>query len=161
VRMTPLFGVGSASGLLGLKIFRGQGKWDRTGARTGLGWPAWADRPRPNSARFGRPFCSVGPHALMYFTPTTCMILMTLSSRPRWRFSSHEVGSFTLQSPGVFLIALRSLPPLEVISSSSGTRIRLRKCSFELVANPSLMSMFSCINTTLPNACTKMNLLYD
>jgi hypothetical protein len=33
--------------------------------------------------------------------------------------SVHEVRSFTLQSPGVFLVALRSLPPLEVISSSS------------------------------------------
>jgi hypothetical protein len=33
-------------------------------------------------------------------------------------------------------------------------RTRLRKCSFELVANPSFMSMFSYINTTLPNACT-------
>jgi hypothetical protein len=41
------------------------------------------------------------------------------------------------------------------------TRTRLRKFSFELVANPSLMSMFSYINTTLPNACTKMNLLND
>jgi hypothetical protein len=27
--------------------------------------------------------------------------------------------------------------------------------------NLSFMSMFSCINTTVPNACTKMNLLYD
>jgi hypothetical protein len=34
-------------------------------------------------------------------------------------------------------------------------------CSFELFVNPSFMSMFSYINTTLPNACTKMNLLYD
>jgi hypothetical protein len=30
--MTPLSGVGGASGLLGLKILRGQGKRDRTGA---------------------------------------------------------------------------------------------------------------------------------
>jgi hypothetical protein len=47
------------------------------------------------------------------------MILTMSSSRPRWRFSVHEVRSFTLQPPGVFLVALRSLPPLEVISSSS------------------------------------------
>jgi hypothetical protein len=154
-------GVGGASGLLGLKILRGQRKRDRTGARTGLGRPAWADRPGPSSAPFGRPFCSVGPYALMYFAPSTCMILMMLSSCPRWRFSLHEVRSFTLQSSGVFLIALRSLPPLEVISSSSWTRTRLRKCSFELVVNLSFMSMFSYINTTLQNACTKMNLLYD
>jgi hypothetical protein len=114
----PPLGVGGASGLLGLKILRGQGKRDRTGARTGLGRPAWADRPGPFSAQFGRPFCSVGPYALMYFAPSTCMILMMLSLRSRWRFSSHEVRSFTLQSPGVFLLALQSSPPLEVISSS-------------------------------------------
>jgi hypothetical protein len=62
---------------------------------------------------------------------------------------------------GCSFVALRSSPPLEVISSSSWTRTRLRKCSFELVLNPSFMSMFSYINITLPNACTQMNLLYD
>jgi hypothetical protein len=50
---------------------------------------------------------------------------------------------------------------LEVISASSWTRTRLHECSFELVANSSFMSMFSYVNTTLPNACIKMNLLYD
>jgi hypothetical protein len=105
--------------LLGFKILRVQGKRDRTGHRSGLGRPAWSDRPGPTSARFGRPFRSVGPYAFMYFAPSTCMILTMLSSRPRWRFSVHEVRSFTLQSLGVFLVALQSLPPLEVISSSS------------------------------------------
>jgi hypothetical protein len=80
----------------------------------GLGRPA-----RPISARFGRPFASVGPQVIMHFAPSTCMILTMSSSRPRWRFSSHEVRSLSLQSPGVFLVALQSLPPLEVISSSS------------------------------------------
>jgi hypothetical protein len=135
---------------------------DPSGARKGgpnrppewLGRPAWADRPRPILARFGRPFAPVGPQVIMHFAPSTCMILTMSSSRPRWRFSAHEVWSFTLQSPGVFLVALRSLPPLEVISSSSWTRTRLSKCSFELVTNPSFMSMFSYINTILPNACT-------
>jgi hypothetical protein len=144
----------AAPRLLGFKILRVQGKRDRTSHGSGLGRPAWADRPGPTSARFGRPFRSVGPYAFMYFSPSTFMILTMSSSRPRWRFSSHEVRSFTLQSPGVFLVALRSLPPLEVISSSSWTRTRLRKCSFELVANPSFMPVFSYINTTLPNACT-------
>jgi hypothetical protein len=110
---------GGASRVLGLKIIRVQGKGGRTDPRSGLGRPAWADWPRPISAQFGRPFAPVGPQVIMHFAPSTCMILTMSSSRPRWRFSSHEVRSFTLQSPGVFLVALRSLPPLEVISSSS------------------------------------------
>jgi hypothetical protein len=60
--------------------------------------PAWADWPRPNSARFGRPFTPVGPHAFMHFAPSICTILTMSSSRPRWRSSLHEVRSFTLQS---------------------------------------------------------------
>jgi hypothetical protein len=107
---------GSASRLLGLKILRVQGKGGRTGHRSGLGRPAWVDRPGPTSARFGRPFAPVGPYVIMHFSPSTCMILTMSSSRPRWRFSMHEVRSFTLQSSRVFLVVLRSLPPLEVIS---------------------------------------------
>jgi hypothetical protein len=80
---------GGASRILGLKILR---------VRKGQ-----ADRPRPTSTRFSRPFAPVGRHAFMHFAPSTCMILMMSSSRPRWRFSVHEVWSFTLQSPGVFL----------------------------------------------------------
>jgi hypothetical protein len=72
-----------------------------------------------------------------------------------------KFGLLRFYPRGCFSVTLQSSPPLEVISSSSWTRTRLRKCSFELVANPSFMSMFSYINTTLPNACTKMNLLYD
>jgi hypothetical protein len=45
----------------------------------------------------------VGPHAFMHFAPSTCMILTMSSSRTRWMFSVHEVRSFTLQSPVVFL----------------------------------------------------------
>jgi hypothetical protein len=119
-----LLSIGGASRVLGLKILRVQGKggpnrpleWP---GPAGLGRPAWADRPGLTSARFGRPFAPVGPHVIMHFAPSTCMILTMSSSRPRWRFSAHEVRSFTLQSPGVFLVALRSLPPLEVISSNS------------------------------------------
>jgi hypothetical protein len=103
VRMALSLSNGGASRVLGLKILRMQGKGGRTGHRSGLGRPAWADRPGPISARFGRPFAPVGPHVIMHFAPSTCMILMMSSSRPRWRFSSHEVRSFTLQSPGVFL----------------------------------------------------------
>jgi hypothetical protein len=93
----------SASRTLGLKILRVKGKGGQTDPRSGLGRPAWADRPGPTSARFGRPFAPVGSHVFMHFAPSTCMILTMSSSRPRWRFSVHEVRSFTLQSPGVFL----------------------------------------------------------
>jgi hypothetical protein len=88
---------------LRLKIVRVQGKGGRTDPGSGSGWPAWADRPRPIPARFGRPFAPVGPHAFMHFAPSTCTILMMSSSRPRWRFSVHDVRSFTLQSSGMFL----------------------------------------------------------
>jgi hypothetical protein len=92
----------------------GARKGGRTDPQSGPGRPAWADRPRPASARFCRPFALVGPHAFMHFAPSTCTILTTSSSRPRWRFSLHEVRSFTLQSPGVFL---RSTSVLATIGS--------------------------------------------
>jgi hypothetical protein len=56
----------------------------------------------------------VGPQVIMHFAPSNCMILMMSSSRSRWRFSVHEVRSFTLQSPGVFL---RSTSVLATIGS--------------------------------------------
>jgi hypothetical protein len=91
---------------------------DPSGARKGGGEPTpevgWAGRPRPISVRFGRPFAPVGPQVIMHFAPSTCMILTMSSSRTRWRFSAHEVRSFTLQSPGVFL---RSTSVLATIGS--------------------------------------------
>jgi hypothetical protein len=145
---------GSASRVLGLKILRVQGKGGRTGHRSGLGRPAWADRSGPTSARFSRPFAPVGPHVIMHFPPPLA-----------WFWQCHprvqDGGSFCMKfgllcfNPwGCSFVTLWSLPPLEVISSSSWTRTRLRKCSYELVANPSFMSTFSYINTTLPNGCT-------
>jgi hypothetical protein len=105
---------GGASRVFGLKILRVQWKGGRTDAGSGLGRPACADRPWPISPRFRRPFAPVGPQVVMHFAPSTCMILMMSSSRPRWRFSAHEVRSFTLQSPGVFL---RSTSVLATIGS--------------------------------------------
>jgi hypothetical protein len=64
----------------------------------GLGRPA-----QTHPARFGRPFTPVGPHAYMHFAPSTCTIFTMSSSHPRWRFSLHEVRSFTLQSSRMFL----------------------------------------------------------
>jgi hypothetical protein len=94
---------GGASSNLGLKDLRVQEKGDRTDPRSGPGRPAWADRPKPIPARFGRPFAPVGTHVFMHFAPSTCTILTKSSSRPRWRFSLHEVRSFTLQSSKIFL----------------------------------------------------------
>jgi hypothetical protein len=105
---------GGASRALGLKVLRVQGKGGRTDPRSGPGRPAWADQPRPIPARFGRPFDPVGPQVIMHFAPSVCMILMMSSSHPRWRFSVHEVWSFPLQSPGVFL---RSTSVLATIGS--------------------------------------------
>jgi hypothetical protein len=91
--------------LQGLRVEDPSGarKGVRTDPGTGPGRPAWADRPRPIPTWFGCPFAPVGPHAFVHFAPTTCTILTMSSSRPRWRFSVHEVWSFTLQSSGMFL----------------------------------------------------------
>jgi hypothetical protein len=59
----------------------------------------------------------------------------------------HEVRSFTLQSSGMFLC---NTSVLATIGSD-----------FIKLMNTNKTSMFSYINTTLPNACTKINLLYD
>jgi hypothetical protein len=95
---------GGASRVLGLKILRVQGKGGQTDPRSGS---------PPTSARFSHPFAPVGPHAFMHFAPSTCTILTMSSLRPRWRFSLHEVRSFTLQSPGVFLRSTSVLATIE------------------------------------------------
>jgi hypothetical protein len=64
---------------------------------------------------------------------------------PRFQDGGSPCMKFSLlrfHPRGCSFVALRSLPPLEVISSSSWTRTRLLNCSFELVVNPSFMSMF-------------------
>jgi hypothetical protein len=52
----------------------GARKGGRTDPRSGPGRPAWADRPRPIPARFGRPFALVDPHVIMHFDPSICII---------------------------------------------------------------------------------------
>jgi hypothetical protein len=156
--MALSFANGGTSRDLGLKILRVQGKGGRTDVGRGPGRPAWADRPRPIPARLGRPFATVGPQVIMHFSPPFAWFWR---HHPRVQDRGSPCMKFGLlrfNPQGCSFVALRSSSPLEVISSSSWTWTRLRKCSFELVANPSFMSMFSYINTTLPNACTKMNL---
>jgi hypothetical protein len=102
-RMALCFANGDASTNLGLKDLWVQGKGDRTDPWSGPGQPAWADRSRPIPTRFGHPFSPVGPHVFMHFAASICTILTMSSLRTRWRFSLHEVRSFTLQSSGMFL----------------------------------------------------------
>jgi hypothetical protein len=150
---------GGASRTLGLKILQVQGKGIRTDPRSRPGQPAWADWPKPAGPGPSRPG-SVAP-SLLWVLKWLCTLPLPFA----WFWRCHpriQYGGSPCMKFGLLLfnphecsfIALRSSSPLEVISSSSWTRTRLRKCSFELVVNPSFMSIFSYINTTLPNACT-------
>jgi hypothetical protein len=143
-----------------VEILRVQGKGGKPTSGVGQ-----AGRPGPTSP---------GPPRPSSVAPSLPWVLMHLCTSPlplAWFWRCHprvqdggspfmKLGLLRFNPRGCSFITLRSLQPLEVISSSSWTRTRLRKCFFELVANPSFMSMFSYTNTTLPNACTKMNLLY-
>jgi hypothetical protein len=152
---------GGASTDLGLKILRVQ----RKGAEPTL-IVGQVDRLGPTG---------LGPSRPSSVAPSLPWVLMCLCTLPPpfalfWRCHPHvqDGGSLCMKfsllrfTPrGCSFVALRSLPPLEVTSSSSWTLTRLLDRSFELVVNMSFMSMFSYINITLPNAHTKMNLLYD
>jgi hypothetical protein len=59
-----------------------------------------------------------------------------------------KFGLLRFKARGCSYVALRLFPPLEVNSLSSWTRTRLRKCSFELVANPFFMFMQHKHNTS-------------
>jgi hypothetical protein len=126
---------GGASTYLGLKCLHAQERGEPNRPQGGPGRPTWADRPRPILARFGHPFAPVGSHVFMHFAPSICTILTMSSSRPRWRFSLHEARSFTLQSSGMFLCNT------SVLATFASDFIKL-------------------LNITLPNAHTKMDLLY-
>jgi hypothetical protein len=107
--------------LHGVSVKDPSGAW-KGGPNRPRNWarPAGLGRlAQAHPAWLGRPFTPVGPHLFMHSARSTCTILTMSSSRPRWRFSVHEVRSFTLQSSGMYLVTLRSSPPLEVISSSS------------------------------------------
>jgi hypothetical protein len=126
-------------------------------------------RTNPRVGQAGRPEpTGLGPLRPGSVAPSLPWVLMHLCTLPPplalfWRCHPRvqdggslcmKFGLLRFNPWGYSFVELRSSPPLEVISSSSWTRIRLRKCSFELVMNLSFMSMFSYINTTLPNACT-------
>jgi hypothetical protein len=136
---------------------------DPSGARKGGTEPtpgvSWAGRPGPTGLGPSR------PDSVASSLPWVLKWLCTLPPPLAWFWRCHpriqdggslrrKFGLIRFNPRGCSFVALRSLPLLEVISSCSWTWTRLRKCSFELVANPSFMSMFPYINTTLPNACT-------
>jgi hypothetical protein len=146
---------------LGLKILRVQGKV--VVPTPGLGQAGRLGPTGSSPSRTG----SVAP-SLLWVLRWLCTLPPPLE--PFWRCHPRiqdggspymKFGLLRFNPRGCSFVTLRSSPPLEVISSSSWTRTKLRNCFFELVVNPSFMSMFSYINTTLPNASTKMNLLYD
>jgi hypothetical protein len=118
--------------LQGLRVEDPSGarKGSRTDVGSGPGQPAWADRPRPIPARFGRPWvlrwlCTLPlPFACFW----RCHPRVQDGGSPCMKF-----GLLHFNPWGCSFVALRSLPPLEVISSSSWTGTRLRECSFELV----------------------------
>jgi hypothetical protein len=152
---------GGASTNLGLKVLRVQEKGAEPTPGVGQAGRFWSTGPgtsRPGSVAPSLPWvlmclCTLPPPFALFWR-----------CHPRFQDGGSPCMKFSLlrfHPRGCSFVALRSLPPLEVISSSSWTRTRLLNCSFELVVNPSFMSMFSYINITLPNAHTKMNLLYD
>jgi hypothetical protein len=84
---------------------------DPSGARKGgpnrpSEWARPACLGRPSQAHLGpvrSPLFSRGSSCIYALFPSSCTISTMSSSRPRWRFSVHEVRSFTLQSSGMFL----------------------------------------------------------
>jgi hypothetical protein len=69
-------------------------------------WARPAGWGRPAQAHPGpvrSPLCSRGSSCSYALCPLHLHYFDDASSRPRWRFSLHEVQSFTLQSPGILL----------------------------------------------------------
>jgi hypothetical protein len=125
---------------------------DPSGARKG------GAEPTPGVGQVGRlgP-TGLGPSRPGSVAPSLPWVLMWLCTLPppfasfwRWHPRVQDGGSpcmkfglLRFNAQECSFVALRSSPPLEVISSSSWTRTRLRNCSFQLVVNPSFMSIFS------------------
>jgi hypothetical protein len=149
-----LFANGGASRTLGLKILRVQGNGGRTDPQSGPGRQLGPTGPGPSRPGLVVPSL---PWVLRWLCTSPLPFAWFWWCHPRVQDGGSpcmKFGILRFNPRGCSFVELRSLPPLEVVSSNSWTRTRLRKCSFELVVNPFFMSMFSCINTTLPNACT-------
>jgi hypothetical protein len=97
----------------------GARKGGRTNPRSGPIRPAWADRPRPISAQFGLPFA---PVVLMYLCTLLPPLAICWQCHPRVQDGGSpcmKSGLLRFNPRGCSFVTLQSLPPLEVISSSS------------------------------------------
>jgi hypothetical protein len=161
MRMALCHANGGASTNLGLKVLRVQEK----GAELtpGVGQASRLGPTGPGPSRPGSVAPSL-PWVFMYLCTFPPQLALFWWCHPRVQDGGSpctKSGLLRFNSRGCFFVTLRSLAPLEVISSSSWTWIRLLNSSFELVVNLSFMSMLSYINIALRNTHTKMNLLYD
>jgi hypothetical protein len=151
---------GSASTYLGLNDLHVQEKGGRTDPGVGqAGRPGLTD-PGPSWPGLVAPSL---PWVLMYLCTLCPPFAPFLRCHPRIQdggFPCMKSNLLRFNPRGCSCVTLWSLPPLGVISSSSQIRTRLLNYSFELVVTLSFMSMFPYKNITLPNAHTKMNLLY-
>jgi hypothetical protein len=115
----------------------GARKGGRTNPRSGPGRPAWAGRLGPTGPGPSRPG-SVAP-SLSWVLMCLCTLPPPLALFWRCHPRVQDGGSPCMKSgllhfnpQGCYFVTLWSLPPLEVISSSSWTRTRLLNCSFKL-----------------------------
>jgi hypothetical protein len=81
-----------------------------------LGRPAWADRPRPFSARFGPGSLPGASWSIVDFLPYACGPLTSSSSRFRQSSLSCKLQHLLSRSLEFFGFMLRSLGPLESCS---------------------------------------------
>jgi hypothetical protein len=123
----------------------------------------------PSGARKGGPNrTDPGPSRLSLVTPSLPWFLRWLCTLPlpfAWFWRCHpcvQVGGSPCMKSSLLRFNPRGmfLCNTSVLATIGSDFIKLmntnkaRKCSFELVVNPSFISMFFCIKITLPNACT-------
>jgi hypothetical protein len=153
------FANGGDSPYLGLKDFHALEMGGRTDPKV-----SQAGRPGPTGpGSFGPVRSSLrsrGSSCIYALCLSICTILMMSSSRPRWRFFSHEVRSFTLQSSGVFLsntsvLATFGSDFIKLLNTNVTPRLLLWTCCDSILYVHVFLQ-----NITLSNVHTKMNLLF-
>jgi hypothetical protein len=91
-------------------------KGDANRARNRPGRPAWADRPRPVSVRFGPVSLPDASRSIFDLLPYACRPLTSSSPRFRQSSLSRELQHLLSRSLEFFGFMLRSLGPLESCS---------------------------------------------